>query len=189
MSMTGKVLAVLVTLVTVVWIILSACLAQYNRNGTKAVDDLKKQFAKLEADLLTAQHGLQELKDKTYQEQKETENDLTVLQERQSDVEKALSEVIEIKTRVKYQLDGAEANVKAAESHKDLRIAQKKNETEEKAKAEAEVEQLKAQRTELVAQLTALRDKFKSTLDENKALVDRLIKGGRGSTRPATLVH
>jgi hypothetical protein len=185
MSTTGKILTVLVTLVAVVWILLAATVAQLNRNGTEAVEKLTKSAAKLDADVKTAQHGLQELKDQTYKQQNVTENSLTVAHQRESDKQKALAEQIEATTRVGFQLADAEANLKAAEAHKELRIAEKKAETEEKAKAEAEVEQLKKEREERIAELTALREKFKSTLDENRSMVQRLQKSSNRPTRPA----
>ena len=187
MSTAGKVLAVLIMLMAVVWVFLTAAATQLNRNGAKAVEDVKNQVAKLEAEVNTAELDLQKTKDEWNQDQAATQNALTVLGARQSDVEKTRSAWQEILTRVTIQLANAESTVKASEVNRDQRVADKKSETEALAKAKADVEQLKADRSELMARLTELRDKFKTTLDENRSLVQRLQKkAGVPASRDAT---
>jgi DNA repair exonuclease SbcCD ATPase subunit len=186
MSIAGKVLAVLVVLMAVVWVMLTAAVTQLNRNGTKAVEDLKGQIAKLEADVTAARRSLQVTKDEWTQDQVATRDSLAVLQARQSDVEKARTVLQEISTRVTLQLADAEVMVKSAAENRDQRVADKKAETEALAKGKADVEQLKAERTDLVNRLNELRTKFKTTLDENRSLTQRLQKKtGVPASRPA----
>lgn len=178
MSTVGKVLTVLVMLVAVAWVMLSATVAQLNRNGTQAVEALQKQVAKLETDVRGTERSFRELKDRTSMQQAETQKTLTVFQVRLSDVEKARSEQQETATRVTIQVADIEANVKAATALREERLAEKKAEIKGKADAESSVERLKAENTKMVARLTSLRTKFKTTLAENKALVNRLLKSG-----------
>ena len=48
------------------------------------------------------------------------------------------------------------------------------------------VEQLKGENSQLLAQLTGLRDKFRATFQANKELVERLLRGGDRSTTTRT---
>lgn len=176
MSTAGKVLSVLVILVAIAWMFLTAAVSQLNHNGAEAVEQLKKQVEKLDNDVLTATRDLQKAKDDWTQDQIATQDTLTVLQARQSDLEKARSVVQEIKTRVDLQLADAETIAKASATNLEQRIAEKKNETENLARLKADVEQLKAERTELVNRLTELREKFKATLQENRTLTERVQK-------------
>jgi hypothetical protein len=196
MSTAGKVLSVLVVLAALACILLTAAVAQLNHNGTKAVDDLRKDVARLEAEVQTAVSELQKLKDDTHHRQFVTQNGLTVLQARQSDVEKVRSEVLEVGSRVALQMADAEAMEKSSRALKDLRVAEKAAETKAKADKEMEVETLKSENAGLLDELTKLREKFKATLQENKGLVGKLhqpgrsaptTRGGAGTTRTASL--
>jgi chromosome segregation ATPase len=188
MSTAGKVLSVLVILVAVAWVFLTAAVSQLNHNGTKAVDDLKVQVAKLETELTKATRELDKAKDDWHLDQAATQKRLTVLQARQSDLEKSRSAVQEIATRVTLQLADAESIAKTSATDRDQRIVEKKAETEALAKARAEVEQLKTERTELVGRLTELRKKFQTTLKENRSLTQRVQQKSAvptSGTRPA----
>lgn len=188
MSTAGKVLTVLVTLTALVWVILTAAVTQANRNHAKELDDVKAKVAKLETDVAKSAHDLVVLKDDIHKEQFQTQQDLTSLQVRQADAEKARAQVKEIASRVQLQLADAEAILKNGTAHAEQRTAEKDAEIKAKADAEASVEKLKAENAALLARLTALRDKFKATLRENKSLVDRLLKaGGTPNPRRASL--
>jgi len=176
MSTAGKVLSALTVLMTLVWVLLSATVAQLNRNGTKAVDDLKQQVSKLETDARAGEDDIRAAKNNTYNEQAATQNDLAALQARQSDKERALADVREINSRVKLQLAGVEGMVKSSATLKDERTSEKAAETQAKADAEASVQRLDRENADLLARLTDLRSKFKSTLEQNKGLVQRLNK-------------
>lgn len=189
MSTVGKVLSVLVVLMAVVWVMLSATVAQLNRNGTQAVEDLQKKVVELEKVFDKAEREFASYKDETHQVQLVTQNGLTVLQARQSDSEKALSGVKEILARVQIQLTDAENLVKSSEADKAQRKADQEAETKAKADAIAGVEKLKGENSDLLTRLTSLRDKFKVTLQENKGLVEKLSKSGdsKPAARPASL--
>lgn len=186
MSTAGKVLTVLVMLVAVVWVMLSATVAELNRNGTRAVAKLEEQVGKLEIQVKEAERSLDNLKEATHTEQVKTQNDLTTLQARLSDVEKERSEYKETSARVQLQLNDAETLLKNGTAESDQRQKTKDDETKALADARAGVEKLKASNAELLARLTGLRDTFKAMLQENKSLVDRLKKsnGTAASLRP-----
>jgi chromosome segregation ATPase len=174
MSTAGKVLSALVLVMAVAWVLLAAAVTELNRNGAKAVEEQQAKYKELEEDIASAQRSLQQLKDAAHMEQFYTQSDLTKLEVRQADVEKARSHVIEMLTRVKLQIDSLDATVKAAEANKEQRQDDKMSETEAIAKLESEVETLKGQNSELLSRLTSLRDSFKSTLQSNKEMIGRL---------------
>jgi len=189
MSTAGKVLVVLVSLLTLVWIVLIATVAQLNKNGTKAVRDLETQVAKLEQDVAANQKSLESLKDQISREQTTTGQELAVIQSRQTELERARTELLETASRVKYQVAEIEAAVKTAQLDRDQRVAEKKAETEARDAARAEVAQLKIEHSRLSDQLTQLRNKFKATVEENRRLVDRLLRGGNPPARRASFAR
>lgn len=192
MSTAGKVLSVLVVLVAVVWVMLSATVAQLNRNGTQAVEDLQKKVAALEVQVVEAARAFDQLKESTHLEQLKTQSELTTIQARQADVEKTRSEVKEIATRVQLQVADVDAMVKNAGAHQKQREDDKDAEIRALAAARENVETLKDQREQMVGRLSTLRDKFKATLQQNKSLTDRLRKSAATPSalaRPATLTR
>jgi hypothetical protein len=178
MSTAGKVLSVLVILVAVAWIMLSATVAQLNRNGAKAVEDLKKQVAKLESDVVQAARDFDAMKESTHTEQLKTQNELTGLHARLGDVEKARSGVLETLSRVKLQLADAESVLKSGQAQSEEWQKEKDAEIKAKADEEESVKRIAAENEELLARLTAMRAKFQAMLQENKSLVERMLKAG-----------
>ena len=187
MSTAGKVLSVLIVLVSIAWILLSAAAAELNRNGAKSVDALRVQVDKLEADFARLEADLQALKDNTYLEQLKTQNDLTDLQARQSEVEKARSQAVETLKRVQYQSEGRKGILAGSQKLNEERLAEKQAETKALEDARASVETLKSENTTLLATLTGLRDQFKSKLEENKGMVERMNKGTGATSRRASM--
>ncbi len=79
MSTAGKVLAVLVMLISVVWIILSADVDQLNTNANTKLHDLTAQVEKLEADVEKTQDEVVTLKNSTSSLQERLDHEATVL--------------------------------------------------------------------------------------------------------------
>jgi chromosome segregation ATPase len=176
MSTAGKVLIVLILLVLPIWIVMFSAVAELNKNGTQAVQDLKEKVVKLEEDVARNEHEIFTLKDQISLEQRAMGEQITVLRSRQSDAEKARAELTEIQKRVKYQLAGIETALKNAQTTRDVRDAEKKTVTKEIADTEDEVKKLQEEHAELTAQLERLRSEFKETLESNRAMADRLSK-------------
>jgi hypothetical protein len=146
------------------------------------VEDLQSQVAKLETDVVESARSLDGLKAETHLEQVRMQNDLTGLDVRVSDLEKARAETLETLSRVKLQLADAESNQKRGETDSEQRLKEKDAETQAKKDLEADVEKLKAENAERLARLTSLRDKFRETLKTNREMVDRLQKSASGRT-------
>ena len=174
MSTAGKVLVVLVLLVAPVWIVMVSTVAQLNKNAGEQLESLKKQVATLESDVSTMTRNVVNLKDQIAHEQEAMNQQLAVTRAHQADLQKARSEWIEIASRDKYQVAAMQEAAKRAEATRDLRAAEKVQETEAKQAVEAEVEKLQQEHAELTEQLDKLRGEFKATVDENRKLMARL---------------
>ncbi len=189
MSTAGKVLVVLVLLMVPVWVLLASAVAQLNSAWGQSLAQQRDQVAKLEQDVLKNERAIQELTDKISLGQDERANNETVLLSRIFDVERSKAEVVKIQAAIKVQLDTLALAVKNAELARDQRLAEKENETKGKANAEQLVTEVSGQNAELMDQLTQLRNDFKSILESNKAMVDRMLKTRTTRTaRPASYV-
>ena len=100
MSTAGKVLVVLVMLTSLVWMVLSAGVSQLNTNGNKKLHDLAEQIEKLQ-DRFQADSRRRSLRsrDQTSSVQENLDHEITVLRARQSDLEKARSQIRESLSR------------------------------------------------------------------------------------------
>ncbi|MFO0892919.1 MAG: hypothetical protein U0790_27745 [Isosphaeraceae bacterium] len=190
MSTAGKVLSVLALLLAPVWVLLAAGVAQVNRSGGEAVAKLQADFAKLQEDVKTSKRSLAKLLDDTFLEREKTHDELTVLQVRQTEVEKARAQVLDELSHLKVELESVTQSIEQTKTIIEVRQAELDEETKAKADLEALVEQLKSTNGELRGELTGLTDKFQASLRENKSLVERLLGNGSAvSTRPASLVR
>jgi chromosome segregation ATPase len=174
MSTPGKVLVVLVLLLTPVWMMLISAVAQLNKNAGAQVKSLKEEVASLEKTLADTKQAIVGLKDDIELEQSAMATELAAIRAQQADLQKARSEILEIKSRVQYQLAGTEEAVKDATTTKDLRIAEKNAEDEALQTTRAEVKKLQQEHAQLVKELDKLRTEFKSTVDSNRRLLARL---------------
>jgi hypothetical protein len=180
MSTPGKVLVVLVLLITPVWVMMVSAVAQLNKTGGKMVDDLKKQVKTLEDDVKTMRKSIVELKDTISLEQVTMADQVAALRSHAADLQKTRTDAIEYATRAQLQAAATEEQAKAAEATRDLRVAEHKEEIAAKKAAEDEVENLKQEHATLTEQLDKLRNEFKKTVEANRKLVARL-KGRRSS--------
>jgi cell division protein FtsB len=180
MSTPGKVLVVLVLLITPVWVMMVSGVAQLNKNWGKQVDDLKKQVKTLEDDVVAMRKSVVDLKDTISLEQVTMADEIAALRSHAADLQKTRTDALEYASRAQLQRAATEEQAKAAESTRDLRVTEHKEEIAAKAAAEAEVENLKQEHATLTEQLDKLRDDFKKTVESNRRLVARL-KGRRSS--------
>ncbi len=173
MSTAGKVLVVLVTLTTLVWIILAAGVAQLNTNGNKALHDLREQVAKAEVELATVKHDVVVIRDETASVQEKFDRDLTVLRSRLVDVEKARSQILEGLNRIQYQVNTVAETITSAQANLEYRNLEKQAEEKALAGARSEVESLMAGSNQLMDQLKTLRETFQSRYKANVEMVGK----------------
>jgi chromosome segregation ATPase len=167
MSTAGKVLSVLVMLVLVVWIVLSAGVARLNTNGNTAIHDLSEQVDKLRAEVDQTQVDVAGLRDQTSTIQEKIDHDLTVLRDRQVQLEKSRSQIFESLERYKHQLGTVDESVKSALALVQNRIAERDAEQKALADTRAEVKTLMADSSQLMNHLDTLRKTFQTTYQRN----------------------
>jgi chromosome segregation ATPase len=176
MSTPGKVLVVLIMLASLVWMILTAGVAQLNRNGNQALITLTEKVAKLQEDLKSNQETITQVKDQTSLLQEQMDQELAVINARQNDVQRLSSDVSEILSRVRYELATVQQTVQNAEQARAERASEKVAEQKALSAVRDEVKSLKATDEELRKRLTGLRNEFKTTLKTNTGILGQTVK-------------
>jgi chromosome segregation ATPase len=173
MSTAGKVLIVLVTLTTLVWMILASGVAQLNRNGNNVLHELDVQLAKAQVDLKKTQDDIVSFRDETSSIQEKVDRDLTGLGARLADVQKARSQIIDGLARLQYQLATVEESIKGAQTTLEHRNAERQAEEKALADARAEVQSLMAESSQLANRLSTLRQTFQTTYKANVEMLGK----------------
>jgi chromosome segregation ATPase len=167
MSTAGKVLVVLILLVTVGWLFLGSGVAQLNRNGNAALAKLQADLAKAEEGLQQAQVDLVRIKDQTSQFQENMDTQVAVIRARVTDVEAAGSRLKAVLNNMQHQLETVQNTVEQAQHDLDVRKQERADETKALADARAEVRRLRDRDGELTDRLASLRREFKATYEKN----------------------
>jgi chromosome segregation ATPase len=167
MSTAGKVLIVLVLLTSLVWLVLASGVAQLNTNGNTKLHDLIVEIEKLQTDVKQTQDEIVAVRDESSSIQESVDRERTVLRARQSDLEKARSQILEYMTRVQYQLATVKDTIEKAKTTLQHRNDEHASEQQALVQAKSEVEDLKAKNGELLSQLTTLRKNFETVYHSN----------------------
>ncbi len=187
MSTAGKVLTVLMLLVTVVWLVMMSAVTQLNVNWQekiatqqKSLDQATEALAKATAD------GLR-LTEEARAKQDETDLEVRLRLVRISSRERRLSSTLEDLTRTKAQVADAQGSAATAQANLATREAEIIANTENLAKKRAEIANAQTQNAELKAQLAQLQDDFKQILARNAAELDKAAKAR--TIKPASSVR
>jgi chromosome segregation ATPase len=175
MSTAGKVLSVLILLSSLVWMILTAGVAQLNRNGNEALKKLTERLELLQADPKIIQQAVA-AKDAITVLQEHMDMELAVLRARLNDVQRLSSNVTEVLSRVKYELEIVQKIVQVAEVARSQRTAEKELEQKALEAARNEVKELWAKDAELRTRLHHLRDQFAATYSYNSEEVRKIVQ-------------
>lgn len=176
MSTGGKVLVVLVTLLTIVWFGLMSMVARLNSNygnaviaGDKSLEDLRTKLKNSTEDLRKAENDVENT-------HIVTDNDRTILRLEFNDQVKALAETQESLLRLEGLLDTLE--IARTETEKNIGVRKKEVALDQTKLAAtiAEVEKEKKNNSDLLAQLTILRQKFQQMSVANRALASDVAK-------------
>jgi len=176
MSTAGKVLVVLILLTSLVWMLLTAGVAQLNRNGNQALIVLTEKVAKLQDDVKKTQDKIVRVKDQTHVLQEKMDRELAVINARQNDVQRLASNVSENLSRVRYELATVQQTVQNAEQDRTERAAEVVADQKALDAARGEVKSLKATDEQLRARLASLRNEFKKTLNRNVDILHQTVK-------------
>jgi predicted nucleic acid-binding Zn-ribbon protein len=171
MSTAGKVLVVCVMLFAMVWMILAGGVAQLNRNGNQALQKLSDDLEKVQAGLETAKHDVLDLHTQTTLIQEKIDRDWTVLESKQSDQEKAKSEILDTLSSLQYELATVEDTIKNARATLASRNAEHQEEEKAMQGLRTTVQDLVAENTQLMGRLKTLREQFQSTHQTNAQML------------------
>jgi chromosome segregation ATPase len=186
MSTAGKVLSVLVALMTLVWIVLSAGVSQLNTNANARLHDLALKLEKLQDDVKKAQDDTASFLSQTSQAQEAVDREYEVLRAQQADLQRASSQISDSLAGVKYELEIVQETGKSAQSALENRNAEHQEETKELGQDRALVQELMAQCGKLRDRLTSLRKDF---LSQYHANIEMLGKASKPTEAQAGSTH
>jgi predicted nucleic acid-binding Zn-ribbon protein len=167
MSTAGKVLIVIVMLLTIAWVLLSAGVSRINTNHNTKVFELTKQVEKLQEEVKDTQEQVESVLIQTQLAQEKIDRERAVLRAKQSDLERARSQVADSLASVKYELEIVEGTAKGAQNDLDHRTTEHEEETKSLAKQQGDVRELMAQCSKQREELAALRKDFLSKYHSN----------------------
>ena len=183
MSTPGKVLIVLVALVSLVWIVMASSVAHRNNEGSRKFAELDTQVEKLQADVVDAQRQVDALKDRISEEQVAMGLDRATFLSRAGRHGEG---------PVRHHRDGDARQAPArglgslGQDRADRpRPAGSGEEGRDRGQGQGRGRNggTHEAHAELTAELAQLSKEFRTTLESNKRLVDRLLKSG--GARPA----
>jgi chromosome segregation ATPase len=180
MSTAGKVLIVLVMLMTLVWVVLSAGVSRYNTNANTKVFELAKQVEELQEKVKKTQDEVASTLTQTAQEQERIDRERALLGSKRSDLERARSQISDTLSGVKYELEIVEGTAKTAQTDLDNRTAEHQEETKILEKERADNQELMASCGKQRDQLASLRKDFQS---KYRANIEALGKAASKSTQ------
>jgi chromosome segregation ATPase len=167
MSTAGKVLAVLVMLSILVWMVLSAGVAQLNSNGNKRLHDLTEEVEKLQDEIKKTQDEIVSLRGQTSAIEENSDHEFVVLRAKQADVERARSQILDIRSRVEYELAILQDTIERAKVALQNRNLEQQSEDQALAQKRSEVKDLMDQSSALLNQLASLRKDFQTIYHTN----------------------
>jgi chromosome segregation ATPase len=180
MSTAGKVLIVLVMLVTFVWIVLSAGVSRVNTNYNTRIHELTKEVEKLQTQVRETQDEFTSVLTQTSQAQEKTDRERTVLRAKQSDVESARSQISAALSEAKFELEIVDGTAKSAQTDLEHRTTEHQEETKLLEKDRADNQELMAFCGKLRDQLASLRKDFQTKYHSN---IETLGKAASKSTQ------
>lgn len=202
MSTLGKVFIILTALMLMVWALLLASVAEYNRNWSRKDAEQRKLLEgvaagkdeegkpvaavpSLEAQYQDARDALAAKKEEYDDVLKENDHKLNLRRARIADGQKENSQLIESLERYKIDLAAAEATLEQARLTLEQRTKEKTDTQKKLDDTEAEVAQAKVEHDRLLARLEELRKEFRRTLAENQRLLKQFSSATTGRVRQA----
>ena len=185
MSTAGKVLTVLILLVTVAGLVMLSAVTQLNVNWSQRIARQDKDIVAAKEKATKGAADILDMTERTRFEQARKDLDLGEVSGRIAAAEARLSARTEDTARIQYQLADYVASVQKAELNRDTRAAEKAKAEADLAAKRVEIGQIQDQNAKLRDQLAHLQDDFKRLLANNAKLIDKAV-GDRPAPRPAS---
>ena len=162
MSTAGKVLIVLVMLMTFVWVVLSAGVSRLNTNANTRLHELSLKVEELQGKVKDAQSEITSILTQTTQVQEQVDREFGLLRAKQSDLERARSHISDTLSSVKYELELVQGTVKGAQTDLEHRNIEQQEETARLGADRSQVAELMADCSKLRDRLASLRKDFQT---------------------------
>lgn len=173
MSTAGKVLVVLVMLVSIACLILAGGVAQLHYNANQRLEKLESDIGKAQASIATTRGEIVQYRDQTSEAQEKIDREIAALRSQQNDLERSRSQIVNTLARLQFDLKTVDDTIAAARESVQVRIAEFDADTAAMADLRRHVEGLKASNSELMGRLQSLRDQFQKSYHDS---LDRLGK-------------
>jgi chromosome segregation ATPase len=187
MSTAGKVLTVLILLVTVVWLVMMSAVTQLNVNWQEKIAAQQKSIDKATEDFEKARADTFRLTEEARVKQDETDREVRLRLVRIASAERRQSSITEDSTRLKAQVADSQSSAETAKGNLATREAELIANQEALAKKRDEIAKFHAENAEKKAQLAQLQEEFKQTLAKNAAELAKAAKAG--TAKPASAVR
>jgi len=176
MSTAGKVLIVLVMLISFVWIVLAAGVSRVNTNSNTRLAELTKKVEELQGQVKERQDEIVSVVTQTSQTQEKIDREFALLRSKQSDLERAKSKIADTLAGVKYELDILQGTVKNAATDLGHREVELQEETTRLGTDRAQVNELMADCANLRNRLSSLRKDFQTAYHGNIEMLGKVSK-------------
>ena len=187
MSTAGKVLTVLILIVSVAWLVMLSGVAQLNANWQAKIATQVTEYERVSDEATKTDRRFVSLTEQARATQDATDRELRVRLSRIATAERRQSSTTEDLTRIKAQVADAQGASTTAQANLAIREAEKIQGQEDLAKKRDEIAKAQALNADLKAQLARLQGDFKRILAENAAKLDKAAKAG--AARPASSVR
>lgn len=171
MSTAGKVLVVIIMLVSIACLMLASAVVQINYAGNRMLDQIAKDLAKTQEDLEATRLETIQVRDKTILVQEKIDRDVTTLRSQQADLVRTRSQIVDMLERLKYDLDTENRKIELARAALQTRNAE--FDADEKALDDLrrKVQELKASTGQQTERLQSLRSQFQKNYRSSREML------------------
>jgi chromosome segregation ATPase len=167
MSTAGKVLVVLVMLVSIGCLILAGGVAQLHYNANQKLQKLEADIHKAQDSLATTRDDIVKFRDQTTVTQEQIDREIAALRAQQTDLERSRSTITDTLTRLQFDLKTVDDTIAAARESLQIRVAEFDADTAAMADLRRRVASLKASNSELMGRLQSLREQFQHSYHDS----------------------
>ncbi len=186
MSILGKVLVVLVTLLLLVWIYFAAMVAERNANWGKKIQELEKSVSDVQAQIPDVIADINRLRSEAIVEQVRAEKLRETFRAELAAVQRLESQSKEELVRLQLEVASVEAQVESATARVQSRTQEKNDLLKERRMEEGRVAELKDENTRLRGELKGMQDQFLGTMDDNRKMAQKLLNRPSTANAPRT---
>lgn len=167
MSTAGKVLVVLVMLVSIACLILAGGVAQLHYNANQRLQKLDSDLEKAQAAIATTRDEIAQTRDQTNIMQENLDREIATLRAKQTDLERTRSQVTDMLARLQSDLKTVNDTIASARESIQVRVAEFNADTTAMDDLRRRVNELKATNSEMVGRLQSLRDQFQKSYHDS----------------------